>query len=255
MSETEPAEQEFVPPVVSRWYRYDWQYAVDISHVSVLQKAALLISITPILISVSSTIFPGLNKLDSIPIPLWLLWGASVAFVMAWALYFYACPKFVREYRDFGQYTLRQHSHRWIVWEFYNNLKSLSGWEGIVRETSPKGLTVEASELPDDLVGRLGSDFVAAPTAKVRVFKPVNIDRDIYLPIHADGKKLVLPMKEGDPALKQKEKELFWILYSQAVKERPIARVVYWILIGVAVLLLAINVIRKIYLVASYLKA
>src|SRR6266851_6800683 len=206
----------FVPPTVSRWYRYDWQYAVDVSSVSLLQEAALLISLTPIIISISRAIFPSLGLADTIPVPLWLLWAASVAFVFAWGLLYLACPKFIREYRDFGQYALRQHSHRWIVWEFYNNLESLSGWESIVRETSPKGLTTEIKHLPKDLVERLGADFAAPATEVLRVFKPVNIDRDIYLPIDVDGKKIVLPMIENDPALRQKERELFWILYTQA---------------------------------------
>src|SRR5712692_5010163 len=192
----------FIPPGVSRWYRYDWQYAVDVSSASLLQEAALLISLTPIIISISKAIFPSLGVVDSIPVPLWLLWGASVAFVFAWALLYLTCPKFIREYRDFGQYALRQHSHRWIVWEFYNNLESLSGWESIVRETSPKGLTTEATQLPKDLIARLGADFAAAATGQLKVFKPVNIHRDIYLPIHADGKQLVLPMLENDPALR-----------------------------------------------------
>ncbi len=243
----------FVPPAVSRWYRYDWQYAVDVSSVSLLQEAALLISLTPIIISISSTVFPSLRGMDSIPVPLWLLWGASVAFVLAWGLLYLTCPKFIREYRDFGHYALRQHSHRWIVWEFYNNLESLSGWESVVRETSPKGLTTEIEHLPEDLIQRLGADFAVPATEQLRVFRPVNIDRDIYLPIHIDGKKLVLPMVENDPALRQKEKELFWILYTQAAKERPVSRTIYWILIGIAVLLVSFNVIRKIYLVVSYL--
>ena len=239
----------FTPPVVSRWYRYDWQYAVDICSFSLLKEAALLISLTPVIISISASIFPSLRAVDTIPIPLWLFWGASVAFVLAWAVVYFRCPKFIREYRDFGQYSLRKHSHRWIVWEFYNNLESLSGWQNIVRETGSKGLSTDLKQLSPSIVKQLGSEFAALPTMELKVFKPININRDIFLPIHVDGQKLVLPMEESDPLLEQKEKELFWILYTQAAKERQFSRIVFWILIGIAALLVSINVVRKIYLV------
>lgn len=71
--------------------------------------------------------------------------------------------------------------------------------------------------------------------------------RDIYLPIHADGQKIVLAMLEKDPELAGKEKELFWILYSQAAKERDVTRIVYWLLIGGAILLIFIVLVLKIY--------
>ncbi len=246
------AETKFVPPAVSRWYRWDWQFALDVSRLPVLSEAALFISITPIVISVSQTIFPSLRISESIPVPLWLFWGASVAFVFAWVLLYFACPKFIQEYRDFGQYASRQHSHRWIVWEFYNNLRSLSGWENVVRETSPKGLTVEAEQLATNVTERFSSEF-ATPTNKVQVFTPVNIDRDIYLPIHIDGKRLVLFMKEKDPELSEKEKELFWILYTQAAKERLFWRILFWVLVGIAAVLVFANTIRKVYQVLQYI--
>jgi hypothetical protein len=71
------------------------------------------------------------------------------------------------------------------------------------------------------------------------------------LPLHIDGKKLVLAMREKDPELPQKEKELFWILYSQAAKERPVWRTLFWVLIGIAVLLVIVNIGRKIFLVVK----
>lgn len=152
-------------------------------------------------------------------------------------LYYFACPQFIREYRDFGQYAARQHSHRWIVWEFYHNLKRLSGWRSIVLEASPKGLTVEIRALDTEIGKRLMQEFGNVAEEEPQVFAPVNIKRDIYLPIYVNGRKLALPMREDDPGLSKKEKELFWILYSQAAKERPMLRITYWLLIGLALLL------------------
>src|ERR1051325_2887926 len=218
----------WIAPVVSRWYRFDWQYAVDISRIPVLSEAALIISVTPVVLSIAHTPFATMIGLTT-PVPLWLFWGASVAFVFAFGLVYAACPKFIREYRDFGQYATRKHSHRWILWEFYNNVESLSGWENIVRETSAKLLSCNASTVDSTVVEKLGPEF-AGESKVTRIFKPVNIDRDLYLPLHIDGKKLVLAMCEKDPDLAEKEKELFWILYTQAATERTIWRTLFWVL-------------------------
>lgn len=242
-------------PRVSRWYRYDWQYAADLNKVPLVQEAALLISLTPILVFLSSATFPKVDAPGNSSLPLWMLWAAATAFVFARLLYYFACPKFIWEYRDFGQYAARQHSHRWIVWEFYHSLKSLSGWQQIVKEISPKGLTADVAQLPAEVGQRLGAAFGDTPTEELKVLDPVNIDRDIYLPIIVDGKRLALPMREADPDLSKKEKELFWILYSQAAKERPIFRGIYWILVGAAVLLVFLTAVMKIYLVFSNFKA
>lgn len=243
----------YVPPAVSRWYRRDWQYAVDVSRWPMLRSAALVISLMPLILSISGTLFGPIA--GTIPLSLWLLWGASTCFVVAWGLLYVACPKFIHEYRDFGQFKIRQHSHRWIVWEFHNNLKSLSGWESIVRETSFKRLTTRIEDLSVDLVKRLGADFAAPAAAGLKVFKPVNVDRDIYLPMHRDGSKLVLAMREDDEKLNEKEKELFWILYTQAAKERPVSRGIYWVLVSVSVVLVVFNVIKNIYLVFVHLSS
>lgn len=172
-----------------------------------------------------------------------------MAFIFARLLYYLGCPTFIREYRDFGQYAARQHSHRWIVWEFYHNLESLAGWRQIVKETSSKCLTVDFEQLPAEMTGRLASEFGDASTEDLKVFSPKNIDRDIYLLICADGKRLALPIREADPDLPKKEKELFWILYSQAAKERPLLRGAYWILLGAAVALVFLTAATKMYLV------
>jgi|HubBroStandDraft_4_1064222.scaffolds.fasta_scaffold313425_1 hypothetical protein len=242
----------FKPPAVSRWYRFDWQYAVDVASVSLFQQGASLIAVILTILSSSSGIFPSLPSANGAPIPLWFLWVASVAFLLAWVLLYLRCPKFVREYRDFGQYATRQHSHRWILWEFYNNLESLAGWEGVVRETSSKGLTTDAEHVSQEVLKQLDKDFLAPPMDKVRVFKPVNFNRDLYLPIHIDGRKLVLTMLETDTDLQKREKELFWILYSQAARERPVWRTIFWALMAIAAiaaLLVSITVLYKIRLV------
>jgi hypothetical protein len=242
----------FVPPVVSRRYRFDWQYAVDVSRIPVLSTATTVIAVMPLLLSTKA--FISLLG-GSIPLALLLLWPASLSFVLAWVLLYLRCPKFIREYRDLGQYKERQHSHRWIVWEFHNNLESLAGWENIVRETFSKGITCELKEIQDPEASAEALKQFTARTAvdSVKVFTPINVKRDIYLPILCDGKQWVLSLREDDQKIEAKEKELFWILYSQAAKERPVSRTIFWILVCIAAALVATNVLKNIVLAVIYL--
>jgi hypothetical protein len=242
---------KFVPPIVSRWYRFDWQYAIDVSRIPVLSTASLIIAVMPLLLSLKA-IIAALG--GSIPLSFWLLWPASVSFVSAWALVYLRCPKFIREYRDFGEYKERQHSHRWIVWEFYNNLETLAGWKSIVRETFSKGISCELKDVLDPVAAKELKEFPEQTVDdSVQVFPPINIKRDIYLPIHCDGKEWVLSLQEDDPELLAKEQELFWILYSQAAKERPRWRKAFWMLIFIATTLVTLNVLKNIYFAVKHL--
>jgi hypothetical protein len=253
-----PVENTASKAKIGRWplitYRWDWQFAGDVGKIPFVQEAALLISITPILVFLSSAAFPQVSATVNTAFPLWMLWIAAMAFIFGRFLYYFFCPKFIQEYRDFGQYAARQHSHRWIIWEFYHNLTSLSGWREIVKETSPKGLTVDVTDLSGNIAERLTAVFGEIVTEDLKVFTPVNIERDIYLPIYAQGKRLVVPMREADRDLSKKEKELFWILYTQAAKERSGLRVAYWILIGLAVGFVLLTALTKIYLIFHSIK-
>lgn len=230
----------FIPKAVSRLYRKDWQFALDIARLPVLPQAALIISVMPILVQyVPSVILPK---------SIWLTWTAAFLFVIAYGLLRVRCPKFILEYRDFGQYAERQHSHRWIVWEFYNNIKSLENWEITIQELIFKKLTIEDSTgvnfKPFSFCGNLP---LPSNNDEIQIFRPVNHGRDIFLPFYCSGKRVLLPMQESDPERHEKEKELFWILYTQATKERKYSRSTFWILIYAAIAIFVINILFSVW--------
>jgi len=102
-------------PAVSKWYPYDWQFAKDIGQIPLIKEATLIIAIAPFLaFLLGSTQIPHLGDF-----PTRLFWLASVVFISARVIFYCGCPRFIRDYRDFGDYASRQNSHRWIVWEFY----------------------------------------------------------------------------------------------------------------------------------------
>lgn len=232
------------PPKVSRKYRYDWQYAVDASRLPFLREASLIIAVMPLILAATREALQRYSISIHVPTSIWLTWMAAVVFIISWAILNARCPLFLREYRDYGEYLKRHHSHRWIVWEFYNTIESFQAWRTIVRETLEKGVSIEfdGSHLPEGL--ELSQSFwQAAEGTEVKLFEPKNFNRDICLPIYYYGKRLLLVLQEQDPKLKEKEKELFWILYSQAAKEQLKSRILFWITIYFAGALLATGVI------------
>lgn len=222
--------KHFTPPTVNRYYNFDWQYAVDIYKATFLRFISVIFLILPLIINS--------EQVNVISIPLGFL-IASGTFILAMLIIYLFCPRFIREYRDFGQYNTRQSSHRWIIWEFYINLKSLSEWKTILKETVSKGISVELNEITDTGIRtELEKSFRQGKRdSEITVYKPLNINRDIYLPIRLEKKKMILFLEEKDKNLAEKEKELFWILYSQAAKERVIARVIFWVLIGLTIII------------------
>jgi hypothetical protein len=214
----------YTPPGVSRHFFYDWQFATDIYNATALRFVSLLLLFLPLIIDTEKVVLLSIPKGLEV---------SAVTFFAALVIIYLFCPRFIREYRDFGQYGARCHSHRWIVWEFYNNLKSLAGWRNIVRETVSKGLSLEIEQFADGEIKteleRILSNEVTEDT--ITIYKPVIINRDIYLPIRLEDQKTVLFLEEDDKKLAEKEKELFWILHTQAAKERVIARIAFWILI------------------------
>jgi hypothetical protein len=180
----------------------------------------------------------------------WLLWTASIFFIVGYSILKLRAPSFIQEYQFYSQYESRGHSHRWIVWQFSDNLQSLSGWEYIVRETKEKFISLPCDSMIDLKVCRLCPIFGSPQKVPIEVLPPVLVARDIYLPIRVGDERLVLPMQESDPWLSLKQKELFWILLTQCAKERPIARTFVWCFLGASLFLYVVTIINNVVRVA-----
>jgi hypothetical protein len=227
---------------VSPLFRFDWNYAHRVAQTPVLGPASLLISLMPIL--------KNIRLLSDYLANIWVLWTASVLFLLGILILKIRIPLFVKEYQYYAQFESRGHSHRWIVWEFYLKRNSLADPDYVVHETKDKLLSFPCDGHVDLDVCRVSPLFGDPTGERVEVRKPIQVDRDIYLPIRIDNQRLVLPMQESDPSLAQKQKELFWILLSQFAKERPISRYAVWILFGVAGSLYVTTVLNNVFRVA-----
>ena len=216
-----------VPQAVSRFYTLDWQYALAISRLPVLRSAAVLVSVAPILTNVLSA---------WLPTGFWLTWVAAVLFLAAVVVLQVYCPRIIRDYRDYGAYESCGHSHRWVLWTLYYSLPSLPDSPAVISELESKGLTIPLSNTSPSVQSALNAQAAVARTtlATNRALTPANLDRDLHMLVVVHGQLSVVSVRENDPLLRQKERELFWIPFSHAAKSRPRARASFWILISAA---------------------
>lgn len=224
-----------IPVAVSKHFRFDWQFVIALSRLPLLRPAATTISLAPIVLQVA-----GLTQLQLGNFL--VLWVASVAFVLAFVVIKLRAPSLIQDYANYRQFDDWGHSHRWIVWLFNHFLRELAQWERIARETVAKKLSREIAEgdkLPFELPARTNKDAV-------EVAKPINESRDIHLPMWIDGKPYLLSMREQDAELAAKVKELFWILYTECAKCRPVSRFLAWFFFAIAVLCVGWTVLSNV---------
>ncbi|SIO07309.1 hypothetical protein [Algoriphagus halophilus] len=214
--------------LVNKDYRKDWQFAMDVMKNPIVKPATSVIFIVPILLSIlNKEILDGIQLPFQLPLTLWLSWISAILYLIALIIYRVYCPKFVQEYRDFGQFSKRKHSHRWIVWEFYYNIIKYETWE-LLRESFDKNISIEAE-------GEEGKEYF---TSKAKNNETIDIGipkvkgRNVLLPFKLEDNKIyLLKISEDDIKLNEKEKELFWILYTSLTKQNNTARNWFWIVI------------------------
>jgi hypothetical protein len=177
----------------------------------------------------------------------WLLWAGSIMFLLGWLTLKWRAPHFIQQYANYSAYKLHGHSHRFVVWELYNNFSSIGNKAALFRETIEKHLSRPHSDYNQDTINFDATSREAKRESSLRVFRPINLNRDIHLPFSLQGDDYMLSMEEHDPELKEKEKELFWIIYAEQAGGRETARMIVWSLFYTSGALVAISVLLNIY--------
>ena len=230
--------------LVNTEYRKDWQFAMDVMIKPIVKPATSVIFIVPILLGILNIeIFNGVEFPFQLPLTLWLSWASAILYLIALTIYRVYCPKFIQEYRDFGQFSKREHSHRWIVWEFYYNIIKYETWE-LLRESYDKNISLEAdiNEINEYFNSKIDEK------AKIDMLKPKVEERNIILPFKLENnKKYLLKISEEDNELNEKEKELFWILYTSLTKQNETARTWFWRVIFLMISSVSLIVIFNIF--------
>lgn len=215
----------YIPRVVSRNFRLDWNYAVQVVRIPTLTWAAQIIVSAPILTQFSSLL--NFHHLQVI-----LIWAAAFSFLLGYVVLLIRMPLFLRENPSFKAYQDRGNAHRWVLWAFDHNFSAFLDRPHALLETIDKGLTFRAGDPtpgPDVFgVTPTTKDFPAPTDGNLRLLKPINFNNDLYLPIYLEGDRYVLPIQQCDPNVEKREKELFWIIYTALASTRPKSRWLVW---------------------------
>ena len=170
-----------------------------------------------------------------LPFDWWVLWLASLAYAIAFAVHTWRCPQFIKRYPTYSAYQARGHSPRWLVWEFFGC------WTAIDEESRAK--------LANRVVEKNYAD-VSTEDPKFRAKPQVLKDGTIFQFPHK-GKSLNLTMKEDAAA--EIEKDLFWEIFGRWTSSGVKARLLIWGLLALAVFLVLFTVCQDIWFVVSLL--
>lgn len=237
-----------LPPKVSQFYNRDWQFAAKLIQAPMLRTAAVTISLAPFVLGMFGVL--QLTPLGlSIPQAFWFIWLSAVSYGVGWLIFTLSCPDIIKRYKNYKEYKEEEHSHRWVIWLFYYSVQQAPKWEAIINECVAKKV---ATEEDDADLAKVGG-FIPGPAGVVELLRPVNVDRDLYIPVRNDGKRVVISLQETDPSLGNKEKELFWILFTHLTKSNPLRRWLVWTAIYTSFALTALPIAINIWKVASYL--
>jgi hypothetical protein len=241
---------------VAKNFRFDWQFLIAASRINSALSLATLFSLIAIL-----TKFADLINLGTPALICFIV--AAAGYALAIVIIKTRAPKILQEYPDYKSYDDQKHSHRWILWQFYHGVQTLKNGAKLLQETIEKRLSSDITTLPRSrlpLNASFGGTCVtrsvtivqrdgSSPTYDMCVHAPYNFDRDLIMGFtiksSVDGveRKYVLPIREDDPKIELKIKELFWITLTEAAKENPVSRWIAWTLIRASGLLLIIAVI------------
>lgn len=225
-----------VPRAVSRYFRLDWNYAVQIVRIPTLRWAAQIIVSAPIL-----TQFTSLLNFHNFQVA--LIWVAALLFLIGYGVLLARMPLFLRDNPSFKAFLERGNAHRWVLWAFYQNFDVFVDRAYVISETIDKGLSFRANDASPGLKTFSVSPIFAAPSDKtLTLLKPVNLNNDLYLPFYRDGQRYVLPIQQCDPNVDKREKELFWVTYTALASTRPVWRAIVWLMFALSAICFAIAI-------------
>jgi hypothetical protein len=171
-----------------------------------------------------------------LPFKWWLLWGASFAYVLAFAVFAVSCPRFIRQYPTYRQYEAVGHSPRWMAWELNYAIRR-------------KTLSTEAKT---DLFKRLVEKKLAIRVATIPDSNPAVSERGTAYYFEFQGQAYEFLGSEIAANASIVDREVFWELLARMASSRTTQRMTIWYLLYAAATLLAIAIGQNIWVVLKY---
>jgi len=227
---------------VSKYFRRDWQFIVDYIRTPIAKEAATIVIATPAVLEleVIKTILGG-----TVSKSIGLTWMAAFTYIVFVLFGYFTCPKFVREYRDFGEYSKRQHSNRFIGWELQNALR-LTDDDKLIDELIEKGLVEKIQEL--DVKKVIAAGLPAEKIGRYILYGPNNVGVDLILYFRLQYEVYKLVIDDSKIAAESTiQRNLFWVIYTKLAKIWPKRRYFTWALFTLSVGLALASIFANFY--------
>ena len=227
---------------VSKYFRRDWQFIVDYVRMPIAKEAATILVATPAVLEldVIKTILGG-----SVSKTIGLTWLAAFTYVIFVLVGYFVCPKFVREYRDFGEYSKREHSNRFIGWELQNALR-LTKDDKLIDELIEKGLVKKVAE--EDVKRIVATGLSSEDIGRYKVYGPNNVGVNLHTYFRTGYDMYSLTI--DDTCVDEHstfQRNLFWVIYTKLAKLWPKRRYLVWSLFNLSIFLGLASVLANFY--------
>lgn len=140
-----------------------------------------------------------------------LLWLSSLLYALAFAVYAFRCPTFIKSNPDFGTFFAKKHSHRWLAWELYY------GWQGID----------DRKKLATRLIKKEYATTIDSDPTKLADQMPTVEDRGTVWRFAHDGQSYEVCMSEADSD--ERVGDIFWEIFGRWAGSRSVSRNIVWL--------------------------
>lgn len=167
----------------------------------------------------------------SLPFTWQVLWLSSFFYALAFAVYTWRCPSFIKANPDFGAFLRKKHSHRWIAWELHYGWLGITDKDKLVRRLCDKGYAVEITL----------NEMTPAPTVE---------ERGTVWRFEHEGRAFEVCMSERDP--EDRVGDVFWELFGRWAGSRKLGRNTVWMCLILSILLFLFVVCQNIWFGIGY---
>lgn len=149
-----------------------------------------------------------------------ILWFASFLFFIAFAIYWIACPGFIKRYPDYTTYLSTGHAVRWIVWEFHY-MDTHKDTTHRVRNAVERRLIVKN---------------YAEPTSDPPTSEPIITSESTYVIFRHDDQnyRFGSPVEAGNGGQRAWEQDVFWEVFGGWAKSRQLFALAIRVLVRIA---------------------
>lgn len=201
-----------------------WEKFRDFFQITIFRYLVVWFSVVPVLAamfaSLPQSLLIPLGESSQFTINLTLpfswqmLWLSSLFFLIAWSIYIFRCPSFVKKYNKYSDYQSYGHDHRDIVWEASRFLAS-----------NPSN--IEKKKFVERLITKKYLDTVEKVTLPENIDEPIVEEKQtcMYFTFNNKWYRLGMPIYENGLPSESAKNSLFWEIFGRFSGSRPCSRV------------------------------